>query len=939
MKGKNFLCFISLFLLVAFLAQAQTRTTGSISGTVVDENGEALPGAAITITGEKLFQKSLSTVSNAKGFFRFMGINPGSYEVEVSLSGFQTVKYSDIKISVGTTAPLQVVMKPATLEEKVMVVGEAPLIETKTPQVSHNFDSFMVENLPNDRSFVDIMNAVPTFMENTGFGASGNVMWGSPAWWMASGSMTGAFKFNDVDVSHPSAGYTTINPLYETIEEVQVVGIGATADYGGFVGGAVNVVTKSGTNAFHGSLTGTYNDKNFYWKRGGSRSGSYAYSLAYDFHTSATFSGPIIKEKLFFFLAGGYLAKKYEYEYISGGVPERSGWKHSRPNYYAKIDYLLNPRNTLTLLWNSNPGQQDNINTANPKSSYFMPSRNHAIYASWLSTLGENAYLSMKFAGYKDLIDMDPYPEYYGLPYSYDYNTYTNLGGWYMDRDTYSQRLQLDGAINYFADNLFGVPHEIKAGFEYENSYEGDRRKMFGFLYIYSAGTDMVRWQGTTGGNADPRSYIKRFCLYVNDSIKISKKIHFNLGLRANFPRFSARGMSGNIASFNLISPRLGLTYDLTGDAKNVFRISYGKYYNKPIALTFSQTLPGREDQYTYQLYTSKAYYESLDLSDIDTVIGVLNDVVAQPANLIGISTYSIPAVADPDLKQAMTTQFSVGFTKMLFRDFAVSIDYLYKNDKNAFELESVREHTYEPVQFTDPWLGNTLTLWRQTDLQPETEKILTNAETAYKRHHILIFQIKKRPSHNWSMNFSYTYQTNKTNYPGMHSSDLFGGGLNNFDTDPYYQEPLFTGKEWCRPHQFKINLSWYAPFGIIVGLDGRYMSENVGEANLYYFQLPSNLLSYFFRTISGSYITRVYLEPIGSRTGRLYKCFDVRIAKSFKIMGSHLELRADIFNIFNDDYSYFMSWFTYLTNPDLPRKSGGLLTPRNWRIGVTWRF
>ena len=159
MIKRRIWCLVCAFLLISFLAQAQTKITGSISGTVVDEKGEPLPGATVTLTGEKLFQKSVDVISNVKGLFRFLALNPGMYELEVSLSGFNTVKFSDVSVSVGMTAPIKAVMMPASLEEKVTVVAEAPLIETKTAQISHNFDNFIVENTPNDRSFVDIMNA------------------------------------------------------------------------------------------------------------------------------------------------------------------------------------------------------------------------------------------------------------------------------------------------------------------------------------------------------------------------------------------------------------------------------------------------------------------------------------------------------------------------------------------------------------------------------------------------------------------------------------------------------------------------------------------------------------------------------------------------------------------------------------------------------------
>ena len=245
-----------------------------------------------------------------RGAFRFLNLTPGVYKLEISLSGFNPVELSNVPISVGKTTPVQAKLTAAKLKEEVTVIATPPLIETKTPQLTTNFSNFQIENTPSrSRDFKDIMNAAPGFYDMSGFGAGGNNGWGG----LAIGSSTTAFQLNGVDVGKPDYGYSTVNPLYETIEEIQVIATGASAEYGNFIGASVNVVTKSGTNDFRGSLTTIYTGgPGWFADNSGGLVNLRPDTYKYNGPISGTFSGPLIKEKLFFSLGAGYEDYKYK---------------------------------------------------------------------------------------------------------------------------------------------------------------------------------------------------------------------------------------------------------------------------------------------------------------------------------------------------------------------------------------------------------------------------------------------------------------------------------------------------------------------------------------------------------------------------------------------------------------------------------------------------
>ena len=252
---------VLILALCAPAAFGQAKVTGEIAGTAVTENGESLPGVNVVLTGEKLFQKQLTAVTNEKGIFRFLHLNPGKYEIEFSLSGFDTVKITNVVVSIGQTTPAKAAMIQATLQSEVIVRSQAPLIETKNVQISTNFTTDMVAQLPTQRNVQELMESTPGINEKGAYGAGGIVASGKDSpFEYTTGSSTSGFLFNGVDVSDLASGNSWVNPNYDTVDEIQIVGVGASAEYGNFSGAVLNVITKAGSNKTHGGLSFYYTD-------------------------------------------------------------------------------------------------------------------------------------------------------------------------------------------------------------------------------------------------------------------------------------------------------------------------------------------------------------------------------------------------------------------------------------------------------------------------------------------------------------------------------------------------------------------------------------------------------------------------------------------------------------------------------------------------------
>ena len=164
---KSLLASLFIFLLVS--SSFAQRQTGTLTGSILDEEGNPLPGANITITSESLMGTQ-SAVSSANGVFRFPNLPPGTYSLKAELPGFQTVIRSNIIVHVGMVVNVEIRMKAVAIEEEVMVTAPSPVIDTRQSRISVTVDEQLIKNLPVRRDIHDLINMVPgaSFSESSG---------------------------------------------------------------------------------------------------------------------------------------------------------------------------------------------------------------------------------------------------------------------------------------------------------------------------------------------------------------------------------------------------------------------------------------------------------------------------------------------------------------------------------------------------------------------------------------------------------------------------------------------------------------------------------------------------------------------------------------------------------------------------------------------------
>src|SRR5215467_3042698 len=302
--GYRVVCLLLLVvgLLLGSVSNAQ-RTQGTISGTVSDPSGAVIPNAEVTATMEGTGLKR-TVMTNGSGFYTITNLDPGTYAVSVKMAGFKGVDRRGVTLHVADDITVPFTLEIGLPTEVMTVTAEATQVELRNGEVSNTINSQQIEELPlNGRSFVGLTllvpGAAPSDTQNSRFtGLLGGVdisQSGSPA-------NANSYTVDGADnVDHGSGRTILTYPSVDSIEEFKIQRNSMAADNASQSGAVINVVTKGGSNDFHGSVYEFFrNDKldanNFFLNAAAKPKGELRYN-----NWGYTFSGPVKKNKLFFF--------------------------------------------------------------------------------------------------------------------------------------------------------------------------------------------------------------------------------------------------------------------------------------------------------------------------------------------------------------------------------------------------------------------------------------------------------------------------------------------------------------------------------------------------------------------------------------------------------------------------------------------------------------
>ena len=297
---------VSLYLTGAAYAQI---VTGTILGAVTDESKAVLPGVTATLTSPVLPGGPQTIATDANGAYRFAGLAPGTYILTLTLQGFGTYS-EELRVVTGATVERNVALKVGTVAESITVTGESPMVDTRSAAVASTTTREVIENLPIIRTTVtDYVQATP------GVSASSPGAYNEQIQVMGSPSNETTYVHDGVVINHVRTGNTWQGADIDSVEEINTVALGASAEWQSTAGGVVNVVTKSGTNNYQGDFTA-------YWKPNSLQSqsimvncncpdGQTGFNLGKMRDETVHFGGPIVKDRVWFFTGFQHYAFTY----------------------------------------------------------------------------------------------------------------------------------------------------------------------------------------------------------------------------------------------------------------------------------------------------------------------------------------------------------------------------------------------------------------------------------------------------------------------------------------------------------------------------------------------------------------------------------------------------------------------------------------------------
>jgi hypothetical protein len=974
MMRRNSVC--GLFVLFAMLANAGVvrAQEATLSGTVRDTTGGGMPGVTVTAVHEATGNR-FTTVTDVQGQFR-ASVRIGAYRIVAELSGFATVERRGVELLVGQQATVNIEMSVAALDEVVTVSAEAPLIERAISTVGSNVDQRQMEELPlNGRNFVDLTMLAPGSRQNASSDELGGL---------------GLFQLN-VDglrvTQNQTAGFGQPKYSRDAIAEFQFITNRFDATQGGSSGTMVNAITKSGTNAFAGTLSGYFRDDRFIAKDFiADRVLPYS-----DTQLSATFGGPILRDRLHFF-------GSYEHELEPQTFTHTSQWSafnfdHSgtrtekkgfgRGDIQFTPDTRMSVRGNVSRVWMPYDARYTGGATRHPSSTIATARNSGDISATVTRTLAGGRALNEFRGSYTSYYWIQqsivpwpdhPYPALPTEPLRFGTPIIQFRGYTVGQAHTNSHEDERQWTVA-FRNNLSfsftkGGRHDVKLGGEY--AYQQNPTFLCNrCMGIYDAGGGPVPsnlpdlfpvWNDVSTWNLAAisplvRSYtlgvgqmlvyapLNMFSGWIQDDWQVAPRLTLNLGVRYDFQtgvyaedvELEPFLEAGRPNDKNNLAPRVGAAFSLTPNT--VLRGGAGRFFADPGSHTAYWTMLGAYALHPQILNDGRPDFAANPFNGpvptFDEVAATLCTVNPAP----GCLRRSIGTFAAPENEIPYSNQASAGFQRQLNRTMALEMDYVYTGLR-------AQNYSMNVNQAYDPETGVNYP-FNQVNKRPHPDwgSVTNRLSVGQSNYHGLQMGFTKRMSQRWQASATYLYakQFDLQNAPvpvgcqypiTLDPASGVGRCDVAFDLHPALAEEWYLNGD--QRHRFTFNGIW--DLGLGIQLSGLYLYGDNGWAT------PTSGLDALQTGSSSGPVSRVRAN--GTLIARnsfdlpsIHRV-DMRAQKRFAVGPARVDGIVEVFNVLNREN--FGSFTLNESNASFGRPTQNLnvaYQPRTLQLGFRVAF
>ena len=708
MNIRVYVCFAFLFLYAGLALGQQNVTSATLTGSIHDASGAVVNAANVSVRNIETNQQT-TTTSDDEGRYRFPYLRTGVYELTVDATGFASFT-RQLTLLVGQSVDVPVRLEIAGLSEHVNIGAGDLLIETVRTQLTETIRPRDINELPlNGRNYLDLALLVPGVAPtNTGSNqrfAETSAVPGQGISIAGQRNLHNSFVVDGVSANDDAADLTGTYYSEEVINQFQVVTSGGIAEFGRASGGVVNILTRSGANDFRGNFYGFARNQRFDARNPLAPTKDLLTQAQY----GATFSGPIRRDKSFFFTNFEQMRRNYSAvltiapsavtmindrlravnypgPLISAGVVPAS---FDTTNFFARIDHRINSRNDFSArysLYHINAVNSRNVGGLNAVSrGSGLNDTDQTLQVSNVTTFSSRTLNEARFQLTNSRLDApvnDTAGPAVGIAGVANFGTATFSP---LARD-----------INLFeaVDNVSTQrgDHSLKAGgsFLYNRVnilFPGAVQGVYNFSSLNNFLTGNYLFYQQAFGVAEQLQSNPNFGLFVQDEWRLRPDFTINAGLR-----YDAQFLPDPIETdANNFSPRLGIVY-APGDRKTVVRASYGLYYDR---------IPLRATSNALQRDGSKFIVAQLSPSQPGAPV-FPNVLAVQPATL---PTRPNITRIDPNIEASYSQQANLQVERELPANTIVSVGYLHLRARHLILSRNVNVPTV-PASAGIPNLG-----------------------------------------------------------------------------------------------------------------------------------------------------------------------------------------------------------------------------------------
>jgi hypothetical protein len=909
MSGKALLRsgFVAFGVWMSLPAAAWAQGVGGIGGTVTDISGAVLPGATVTLSSPGIIGGNQDTVTTERGTFLFSRLVPGRYSIRANLLGFRPAVQQDVIVNADVTVRVDLRLEVGTVEEAITVTGVSPLLDTTTALKQAVLTAETLQTLPNRIDVWGIANMIPSISLNkVDVGGSESFLQSTPV--LRGASNQNAFMIDGMDVAWVNnLSVLYFDPYVYEETNYQLGGGSAEVTQGGII---FNMVTKNGTNAFHGG--GMFAGAN---RSMGSQNASpelRAQLLAavppralqanpdivpgsdiqYIYDTGGWLSGPIVRDRLWF-LAGWHTQALNQYilgsynvdgtqvvdDNIMWNAVGKVSWQVSRASQISVFNNLQ-----YKLIRYRNDDANQFVETRARNYNYKYPS---VTQAKWTHTLTSRILIDAGGSLFYTPVDaFRPQPEVrQGDLARFDAATNTLT----VARPTYNDPEYFKGVARG-SGSFYAGAHQFKVGYSYNNAYlttdatslSNDMRAVF-----RNGVADSVNTYNTP---VQFSQHTTEHAFFVQDRWTPFRKLTLNLGLRLeHFYAWQPAACqpetiwvrsgqcfaaSEGVPDFTGAVPRFSAIYDLFGTGRTALKLSANRYRVQIGTSLVASVSPIRVT------------------SDTRSWRDANGDLVPQVTELGPSTGFNLGTVNrfTPDLAWPTATEYAAEIQHQLPKGVVVSAVYTRRTTKDniAGTNLAVPWESYIPLEVTEVSSGQRVTVYNQAPaLRGLLDVEFDNASELDDVYDGLDLTIQKRMSDGWMLMGGASF--------GKHVGDIYCLTAGTTACTSYLSNPNFTYRRgiagFDKPYTFRLSGLYQLPYAI--SLSGTLIRD-AG-----YPEITTVLVS--GATVSLTQVSQsLVVEPRATKRLPALNQLDLSIKRSWRSGARSFEPRLDIYNALN---------------------------------------